>query len=467
MKELSFPRIMVVSGRGPYSFQRTTEGRKLDRSIGGVITALEPVMKMSSGMWISWGKAPGKVLIPPKKPRYVIKQIGLSQREAWELKYGFATKTLWPLAHSFTGKATFSRRGWKVFEKINRKFANAILEEVQPGDLIWVHDHHLALVPKIVRRWVSSARIAFFWHAPFPPPEVFQILPWRENILKGLLGSSLLGFQTESCMRNFLECVRRTLGLKVLENRRIVSKNGHETLTGVFPISIDFEFFDTRGHETSTARRAQSIRKKFGVEVLALAVDRMDYTKGIPERFVAVEQLIDKYRSLRGNFTLLQIAVPSRSKDEEYLILRKEVEDAAKRVNKHLGCRTWKPIELIQGSIPQTELIAHYLAADMAILTPLRDAMNLVAKEYVASRVDEDGVLVLSEFTGSAVELKEALIVNPYDIEDTVEKLNIGIRMRPKERTRRMKIMRERVRRHNVYTWVGHFLKEFQEVPAG
>jgi trehalose-6-phosphate synthase len=265
-------------------------------------------------------------------------------------------------------------------------------------------------------------------------------------------------------MRNFQECVRRILGLKVMDDRRIILKNGHQTITGVFPISIDFDYFDAQSRESATARKAQSIRLKYGVDTLALAVDRLDYTKGISERIVAVEQLIEKYRSLRENFTLVQIAVPSRTKDDDYLALRAEVETLTRKVNKHLGCRSWKPIELVVKSIPQADLIAHYLAADVAFLTPLRDAMNLVAKEYVASRVDEDGVLVLSEFAGSAQELKEALIVNPYDIEDTVDKLNIGIRMRPKERTRRMKIMRERVRRHNVYNWVGHFLDVFQDV---
>jgi trehalose 6-phosphate synthase len=459
MKELSRRKMVVVSNRGPYSFRKKPGGGvRLERAVSGLVTALEPAIIHTGGVWISWGSKNRRVTVPPGEDRYVLRQLFLSPHEVKNYYRGFANRALWPLCHGFLGRTHFAADQWRTYERANQKFADAVLEEMGPGDLVWVHDYQLALVPGMVRRKRPGVRIAHFWHIPFPSCEMFSTLPWRKEVLLGLLGSNLLGFQVKADVDSFLLCCKRILGARINKRKGTVLHDGFETQVRAFPISIDFDFFDSKARETASIAKALHLRSSLGSPSLILGVDRLDYSKGICERLLAIRKLLQMNPEVRGKVTLIQISVPSRTRVPEYIQEKREIDELVGHINGEFSDGIWIPVRYIYGSLSQKELVAYYLAADVALLTPLRDGMNLVAKEYVAAHVDESGVLVLSEFTGAAEELKGALIVNPYDITGVADVLHRALNMPLHEKRRRMRMMRKQVRRNNVFRWLENFL---------
>ena len=446
---------MVASNRGPY----VVRGRSRVRSVSGLVSALEPPVRASGGVWVAWS---GGHATPDgtdaAEAGYRWREVHLSAEEVAGYYHGFANRVLWPLCHYFLEKCDFRKGHWETFVRVNRKFAAEILAVADDDDIIWVHDYHLALVPHFLRPGLTRQRLGFFWHIPFPPRDLFQVLPWAGEILRGMLGSDLVGFHSPGYVDNFLSCVRDLPGVRVDRERQGVEYGSRRVLVRAFPAGIDCGYFRALADRSDVAPAAARLRRMLGVERLGLAVDRLDYSKGILERLHALELFWERYPEYRGRVSVIQIAVPSRTEVEAYRALRREVEEAVGRVNGRFSDGHWLPVYYLCRAFTQEELAVYYAAVDVALVTPLRDGLNLVAKEYVATRTDGRGVLVLSRFAGAAEELKEALLVNPYDLEDMVAKIRAAFDMPVTEQVRRMQALQERVRRHDISWWVGSFL---------
>ena len=444
--------LVVASNRLPFTIQRNANGLQAQRSPGGLVSALDPVLRDHGGTWIGW---PGLELraneeLPEGDEPYRIRAVNLSEREITRYLHGFSNRTLWPLFHSLASLARFERSDYEGYERVNERFASTIASETGDDDQIWIHDYHLMLAPDHIRRMVADARIAFFLHIPFPPYDIFRLLPWDRELLRGLLGCDLIGFHVSGYAQNFLDCVERRLGSRVDRDAMIVEHGDRAVRVGVFPIGIDFEVFEQR------ARAANSRRKQR--ERLILGVDRLDYTKGIAERIKATSRLLELHPEHREKVVLLQIAVPSRSQVAEYRNLKRETDELVGRVNGRYATATWSPIRYLYRSFPQERLAAIYRDSDISLVTPLRDGMNLVAKEYVACQIDEPGVLVLSRLAGAAETMREALLVNPYNVDEMAEALHRALTMEEPERRLRMEALRQREIRDNVHAWVRTFL---------
>jgi trehalose 6-phosphate synthase len=462
LKELSKKRLVIVSNRGPYSIRRKESGYRMDRLISGLVTAVEPAILKTGGVWISWGNEDRRMTVSTSHGRYVVRQIALPSREVSRYYYGFSNRALWPLCHNFLGRTHFNTKQWNSYQRTNQRFADIVLEETSPGDFVWVQDYHLALVPQLVRIQLSHSMIGHFWHTPFPSCEVFSALPWRREVLEGLLGCDLIGFHLKVDVENFLNCCKKILGLRVNRRKGIVFQEDRETRAQPFPISIDFDFFDLKARKSTSIEKALRLQRDLGHRKIVIGVDRLDYTKGICERLRAIRRLLERHPNLRGTFTFIQIAVPSRTRVPEYVEEKREIDELVGHINGEFSDGMWIPVRYIYGSLSQEELVSYYLASDIALLTPLKDGMNLVAKEYVASHVDEVGVLMLSEFTGAAEELKGALIVNPYDIEGVAETLRYALSMPLREKRRRMRALRRKIQRNDVFYWLQRFLEAAQ-----
>ncbi len=468
-EELAEDEVLVVSNREPYIHVQTDDGIHVNRPASGLVTAVEPVMRACSGTWIAHGSGSGdratvdrndRVQVPPARPSYTLRRVWLSQEEEQGFYYGFANEGLWPLCHIAHVRPVFRSSDWDKYVEVNQRFADAVIKEANTDDpVVLVQDYHFALLPRMVRDVLPKATIITFWHIPWPNPESFGICPWREEILEGLLGSTILGFHTSFHCKNFLETVDRYLETRIEHEASLISYGGILTQVESYPISIAWPELD--GSEPSVAECRTTIRQELGLpenHLLGLGVDRLDYTKGIIERLQAVERMLEQYPSMIGKFTLVQIAAPSRSSLDEYQNFESRVRAMAQRINERFASEACQPILLKIEHHNADQVSRYYRAADVCVVTSLHDGMNLVAKEFIAARDDERGVLILSQFTGAARELHEALVVNPYHIEQSAEALYRALTMPEVEQRERMRSMRSLVKDFNVYRWAGRML---------
>jgi alpha,alpha-trehalose-phosphate synthase [UDP-forming] len=438
-------------------------------SPGGLVSALEPVMRKADGAWVGWSGAADDAPDSFDLPDMHLVAIGLSADEVRNYYEGFCNATLWPLYHDVIAPPEFHRRWWDAYVRVNRRYTEAVAAQAAAGATVWVHDYQLQLVPGMLRELRPDVRIGMFVHIPFPGYEIFAQLPWRRQIVTGLLGADLLGFQRHSDATNFLRASRRAAGLTTrgslvrvpaAGDTRRVGDRGREVQVGAFPISIDTATYEAMAREPSVQARARELRQDLGdPRTVLLGVDRLDYTKGIRHRLTAFGELLDNGRLSADDVTLVLVASPSRERVEHYRQLRDEVELTVARIDgEHAELGHRPPVHYLHQTYPREEMVALYLAADVMLVTSLRDGMNLVAKEFVACRQDETGVLVLSEFTGAADELTSALLVNPHDIAGLKDAIMYAVNMPPAEARRRMRAMRKRVREHDVTHWAATFL---------
>ena len=476
-KTLQSP-LVVVSNREPYMHVHRNKGIEALVPASGLVTALEPILRACDGTWIASGSGDAdretvdehdRLRVPPDKPEYTLRRVWLTKEEEEGYYYGFSNEGLWPLCHIAYTRPIFRASDWKSYQEANRKFADAVLQEIETArhPLVLVQDYHFALLPRMIKEARPDARVAIFWHIPWPNPEAFGICPWQREVLDGLLGADLIGFHIQAHCNNFLETVNRALESRIEWERFAVKRHGQTTLVRPFPISVDFRENQVEGTEpVSPYVRRTSILKEQGIEAsfMGIGVDRIDYTKGIIERFRSVERFLERWPSYVGQFTFFQIGAPSRTHIPRYHDFIEEVEAEAARINTRFQTSKWKPIVLLSRHHEHREILPYYQAADLCMVTSLHDGMNLVAKEFVAAREDEQGALILSRFTGASRELRDAIIVNPYDIEQLSDAIRMALEMDATERHRRMQRMRRNVREHNVYRWAGNLITDLSEI---
>ena len=470
--ELDGKKLVLVSNREPYIHEKDGAGVRCIVPAGGLITALDPVMRACDGLWIAHGSGDADretvdgndtLRVPPKEPAYTLKRVWLTKEEEDGYYYGFANEGLWPLCHITHNRPEFRLEDWSHYREVNGKFADALLEEIagEEAPLVLVQDYHLALLPALIKEKRPDAKVAIFWHIPWPNPEAYGICPWRQEILQGMLGADIIGFHIQFHCNNFLETVDRFLESKIDWEQFSVTRGGHTTMVKPFPISISFEHtFGTTSPEEWPGK--DDLLRGIGIraEYLGVGVDRIDYTKGIPERFRAIERFLEKYPEYVGRFTFVELGAPSRTHIKKYRDLLAEIEETVEKINWRFRTKTWRPIVFLKAHHTHEAIDPYYKAADLCMVTSLHDGMNLVAKEFVAVRDDEDGVLILSQFTGASRELKDALIVNPYDVEQMADAICLALRMPPGERSDRMGRMRANVRDYNIYRWAGKLIAE-------
>jgi trehalose 6-phosphate synthase len=455
---------VVVANRLPVDITVEPDGSlSWARSPGGLVTALAPIMQKNAGAWVGWSGSAGFDHEPFDGEGMRLWPVPLSEQEVADFYEGFSNATLWPLYHDVIVAPEFHRNWWNAYVAVNRRFAAAAAEAVAPGGTVWVHDYQLQLVPAVLRLLRPDVKIGFFNHIPFPPVEIFGQLPWRRQVVDGLLGADLVGFQRPGDAANFLRAARRLTGLQVRGPQVTIpgrwSRPDRQVRAQAFPISIDAAAFDELARTPAVLARAKEIRKNLGnPEVLLLGVDRLDYTKGIRHRLKAFGELLEDGQLRVPEASMVQVASPSRERVEQYRQLRDEVEVTVGRINGDYGTLGRAAVHYLHHSYPMEEMAALYRAADVMLVTSLRDGMNLVAKEYIAARSDLGGALVLSEFTGAADELHQALQINPHDIDGTKATIMRAVGMEPREGRRRMRSMRRRVLQHDVQRWADDFL---------
>ena len=470
-RHLHGERVVIVANREPYIHEQTSDGGLvMVHPASGLVTALEPVMRACSGVWVAHGGGSadrqasdkrGRLRVPPGEESYVLRRVWLSAEQEKGYYYGFSNEGLWPLCHIADTRPAFRSDDWRHYQEVNRKFAEAVAEEVDSDDpILLVQDYHFALLPRMIREKLPRATVITFWHIPWPNSERFGICPWREEILAGLLGSSILGFHTQFHCNNFVDGVDRFLESRIDREQNAVVHQGQRTLVRPYPISIEWPSTWVRSAPPVAECRA-GVFDELGLApdaLLGVGVDRLDYTKGIEERLLAVERLLERTPALRGRFTFVQLAAPSRTMIPQYRRLSDDVERVAARVNAHFAAGSYRPVVLMRAHHEPPSVFRYYRAADVCYVSSLHDGMNLVAKEFVAAREDEQGVLVLSHFTGAARELTEALAVNPYDLEEASAALAAALSMPREEQRDRMRAMRALVAEFNVYRWAGRML---------
>jgi trehalose 6-phosphate synthase len=479
-------RIFVVSNREPY--MHVKQGRETVCVVppSGLVTAIEPVLRACDGVWVASGSGNAdaanvdefdRLRVPPDDPRYTLRRVWLSEEEEKRYYDGFANEGLWPLCHIAHTRPIFRPGDWECYRRINERFAAALLEEMEGSTepIVFVQDYHFALLPSLVKAARPDARVAIFWHIPWPNPEAFGICPWQAELLDGLLGADLIGFHIPLHCANFLATVDRVFEARTDRDHMTVSRHGHVTSVRPYPISVAFDGsseaaravpLDPVEEETRRDLARNQLLREFGVRAdrIAVGVDRLDYTKGIIERLLAVEHLIEEHPWWWEKLTTVQVAAPSRTRIPAYDELHRRVNEEVERINRRFQTPRWRPIVLIERQCNHQEVDRWYRAADLCLVTSLHDGMNLVAKEYVAARDDEDGVLILSRFTGAAVELGDALLVNPYDIAGVAEAMNRGLNMDREERRLRMQHLRRQVMEHNIYRWAANVLGALREI---
>lgn len=450
--------LVVVSNRLPFSAERKGQGVTLTRSPGGLVSALEPVLRERGGVWIGWpgiGREDAALaggLELPEHDGIRYEAVPLSGHEVAQYYAGFANRTLWPLFHYFVNHTTIDANTWRVYDAVNERFAQHAAPFAADGALVWVHDYQLLRMPRYLRELVPQARIASFLHIPFPSSDLFRVLPWSRRLLRGMLAADLVGFQVESYAEHFRNSAARLLGCEVDRAEGLVQYDGRTISVVADPISIDAAYIASLAeHAGPRARPADRIMEILGV-------DRLDYTKGINERLLAVERLLERWPSYRRRIVFTQLLVPSRERVAEYSALKRQIDETVGRVNGRFSEPGWSPIRYLVRSLPPEELIPLYRSADVALVTPLRDGMNLVAKEYAMAQVTLNGVLVLSELAGAAEELQEAIVVNPFDVDAMAAGIHRALSMTPDERRARMSALRDRIRTHDVHAWVRRFL---------
>jgi trehalose 6-phosphate synthase len=464
-------RVVILANREPYVHERAADGSvRVVHPASGLVTALEPVMRACSGVWIAHGSGSADrdtvdrhdhVRVPPGEESYHIRRVWLSQEEANGYYYGFANEGLWPLCHVVDSRPMFRAEDWAQYRKVNERFAAAVCSEVDSDDpIVLVQDYHFALAPLMIRKMLPAATVIMFWHIPWPNSERIGICPWRDEILEGLLGSSILGFQTQFHCNNFLDSVDRYLEARIDRERHGIVMRGHRTLVRPYPISLEWpvRWLDSVPSPSECREQVWKEHQLRPDALLGVGVDRLDYTKGVEDRLLAVERLLERFPEFRGRFHFLQIAAPSRTKIERYRHLNDAVEHLATRINDRFGTAVYRPIILLRSHHEPPAVFRYYRAAHLCYVSSLHDGMNLVSKEFAAARDDEMGVLVLSQFTGAARELTEALIVNPYDLEEASTALATALNMPASEQQTRMRSMRTLLAHFNVYRWAGEML---------
>jgi trehalose 6-phosphate synthase len=479
VQHLHGQRVVVVANREPYIHEHDNQGGiRLMHPASGLVTALEPVMRACSGVWIAHGSgsadretvdARGHVAVPPGEESYVLRRVWLTAEEEKGYYYGFANEGLWPLCHVAHTRPAFRSEDWKHYQAVNERFAEAVASEADSDDpIVLVQDYHFALAPAMIRGRLPGATIITFWHIPWPNAERFGICPWRAELVQGLLGSSIMGFQTRSHCNNFIETVDRYLECRIDREQIAAIHRDRTTLVRDYPISIEWPSRWARS-APPVAECRTSVRSELGLPpevLLGVGVDRLDYTKGIEERFWAVETLLDRFPKFRGRFVFVQLAAPSRSLIDRYRQLDQDVEKTAARINERFGEAGYRPVVLLRAHHEPPQVFRYYRAADVCYVSSLHDGMNLVAKEFVAARDDEQGVLVLSHFTGASRELSAALVVNPYDLDEAGAALAAALTMSPVEQRQRVRAMRAMIAEFNVYRWAGRMLIDASRLRA-
>lgn len=463
--------LVVVSNREPYMHHRVGRDIQWIVPAGGLVTALDPVMRAAGGTWVAHGAgdadwdtvdSKNRLRVPPDDPFYTLRRVAITKEEENGYYYGFANEGLWPLCHIAHTRPLFRAQDFAHYRSVNEKFAAAVMEELEgiENPCVLIQDYHFALLPKIIKEKRPDVRVAIFWHIPWPNPEAFGICPWQRELLTGMLGADLVGFHTQFHCNNFMETVDRVLECRIEWERFTVNRENHSTLVKPFPISVDFS--EKPPPEVDRA----AVLKEIGVKgrFLGLGVERMDYTKGVVERFLGIERFLEKYPHYQGEFTYVQIGAPSRTHIKRYHDFLAEVDAEAERINWKFKKGDWRPIVFLKRHHNHAEILPYYLLANVCLVTSLHDGMNLVAKEFVAARSDAQGSLILSPFAGAARELRDALVVNPYDTERMADAIRYALEMSPEEQRDRMVRLRETVREHNIFRWAGELIEELTRV---
>ncbi len=471
--------LFVISNREPYVHMKKGKDIECIVPASGLVTALEPILKACGGTWIAQGSGdadretvgPGdKLKVPPDEPQYLLRRVWISPEEEKGYYYGFANEGLWPLCHIAHTRPVFRGTDWSDYKRVNEKFAQVLLEEIKEAvdPCVLVQDYHFALVPRLIKQARPDARVAIFWHIPWPNPESFGICPWQRELVEGMLGADLIGFHTQFHCNNFMETIDRGMESRIDYEHFTVTREGQSTSVKPFPISIAF-VEDSKQPPPMDESAARALLKKNGIEApcLAVGVDRLDYTKGILERLKSVEHFLDKYDSYQGRFSFVELGEPSRTAIPKYAEFVADIEKEVERINDKFKRKNWKPIYLFKKHHSHEEILPFYQAADLCLVTSLHDGMNLVAKEFVMARNDERGVLVLSQFTGASRDLTEALLVNPYDVGGTAEAIYRALEMPVDEQKSRMRQMRNNLKEHNIYRWAADLVGELAQIKLG
>ncbi|MGQ0827655.1 MAG: alpha,alpha-trehalose-phosphate synthase (UDP-forming) [Bacteroidota bacterium] len=468
-------KMLVVSNREPYMHIHSGREIKCIVPASGMITAMEPILKACGGLWIASGSGDAdketvdkddKVQVPPEDPKYTLKRLWLTKEEEDHYYYGFSNEGLWPLCHIAHTRPTFRKEDWHYYKKVNEDFARAVLTETANDEnpFILIQDYHFALLPELIKKKKPNAKVAIFWHIPWPNPESFGICPWQKEILRGMLGADLIGFHTQYHCNHFLETVNNSLESRVLWENFSVKMGGQTTFIKPFPISIAFTLKDYDNNFPKI--KPDQLLNEHGIsaQYMGIGVDRIDYTKGIIEKFLAVERFLEKNPDYQGKFTFVQIGAPSRTLLKSYSDMVNAVENEANRINWRFKSKSWKAILLLKRHHSHEEITPYYSSAHVCMVTSLHDGMNLVAKEFVASRNHNDGTLILSRFAGASQELQGAIVVNPYDIEKTADALKFALEMPKEEQHQRMMQMRQTIAGHNIYSWAAHLLRTMASI---
>lgn len=472
MKQVLQNRMMVViSNREPYMHIRTGKEIQCIVPASGMVTAMEPILKACGGLWIATGSGDAdretvdehdKVSVPPYENKYTLRRVWLSKEQEDHYYYGFSNEGLWPLCHIAHTRPVFRKIDWDYYAEVNQLYAKAVLEEIKNEEepFILVQDYHFALLPYYIKKERPDAKVAIFWHIPWPNPESFGICPWQKELLNGMLGADLIGFHTQYHCNNFLETVNNAVESRVIWESFSVKVGNHFTLVKPFPISIAFTLKDLEAKGGNREAPAELLKQHgISAEFMCIGVERIDYTKGLLEKFLAIERFLDKYPAYKGRFTLVQIGAVSRALLKSYSDTVSAVETEINRINWKFKTKNWQPILFLKRHHSHEEIMPYYRSAQLCMVTSLHDGMNLVAKEFIASRDHNDGVLILSRFAGASQELHEAIIVNPYDVEQTADAIKIALEMPKEQQSQKMKRMRRMIMNHNVYSWAASILR--------
>lgn len=463
--EFADRRLVLVSNGEPYKHYYVDDEVKMEKLAGGLTTGLDPMMQDVNGLWIAWGRGEAdfevvdqdnKIRVPDQAG-YTLKRINLSQAEKDGFYYGFSNEVMWPICHTFISKANYEEEYWQSYQKVNQKYAENIKEELKEDDLVWIHDYHLALVPGYLQAKKDPA-VSMFWHIPWPAWEAFRTIPWRKEIIEGLLASDFIAFHTDLFVYNFLSCAKK-IGAEVDFENKTITHQGSETKVKSIPLGIDYQSFAELAHNEDYLKKTEAVKKSYNTEKLIFAVDRLDYTKGIEERLKAVDKFFEKYPEYIGEVTIVQRVAPSRTEVEEYQQMKERIDKKIAEINGKYQKDDWAPIKYFYGSVPQEELLPYYKAADVGLITASIDGMNLVAKEYLA--VQDNGVLILSEFAGAAQYLDSAIKVNPYHREELADGIYQALEMDEAEKKKRLKSAKEDLSYYDINWWRDHFLENW------
>ncbi len=461
--------LIIVSNREPYVHKRSGSSIKTSKPAGGLTSAIDDVLKRIGGTWVAWGSGEADrdvvdrrscVPVPAKNPLYTLKRVWLTADEVDNYYHGFSNSVLWPLCHITLDKVYFRKRYWSDYIKANNKFANAIISEAKENSVVWIHDYHLCLVPQILRKKRPDLTTAHFWHIPWPGYNVYRVCPHAKDVLEAMLGNDIIGFQVPLFIFNFMSCIKRSLSEAEIdfENTTITYK-GHKTKLTSFPISVDYHKFNSLAAREKTAVKVEKFAEKHHItdKFIGIGVDRLEYTKGLTKRFQAIDLFFDSHPEAKEKFTFIQIAVPTRMQ-EPYISYKAKVEGLVRKINRKHSLGDWTPIIYTNTKAEHEDLVAFYRMADLAIISSIFDGMNLVAKEYVSSKPDKDGVLLLSEFAGAAEELEGAILVNPFDIEEFAESINTALTLPYDEKVSRMNTLQTQVQEKDIFRWIADVL---------